>query len=121
VVADYTRPGWADELEEVTVVLDGVGGAAGRAAFERLARGGRHVIYGWSSGEMTPITSGDIAARSLTVSSALVRPGDLRALEERALASGLEPLLTTFPLAEAAAAHAALEERRTVGKVVLLP
>jgi NADPH2:quinone reductase len=121
VVADYTRPGWADELEEVTVVLDGVGGAAGRAAFERLARGGRHVIYGWSSGEMTPITSGDIVARSLTVSSALVRPGDLRALEERALASGLEPLLTTFPLAEAAAAHAALEERRTVGKVVLLP
>jgi NADPH2:quinone reductase len=70
---------------------------------------------------MTPITSGDIVARSLTVSSALVRPGDLRALEERALASGLTPLVTTFPLAEAAAAHAALEARETVGKVVLLP
>jgi NADPH:quinone reductase len=105
----------------VTVVLDGVGGAAGRAAFERLVRGGRHVLYGWSSGEMTAITSSDIVARSLTVSSALVRPGDLRALEERALASGLEPLLTSFPLAEAAAAHAALEARETVGKVVLRP
>lgn len=121
VVVDYTVPGWADELEEVTVVLDGVGGAAGRAAFERLARGGRHVVYGWSAGEMTPITTGDIVARSLTVSSALVRPGDLRALEERALGSGLMPLITTFPLAEAAAAHAALETRRTVGKVVLVP
>jgi NADPH2:quinone reductase len=121
VVVDYTVRGWADGLEEVTVVLDGVGGSAGRAAFERLARGGRHVLYGWSSGEMTPITSGDIVARSMTVSSALVRPGDLRALEERALASGLTPLVTTFPLAEAAAAHAALEARETVGKVVLLP
>jgi NADPH:quinone reductase len=121
VVVDYTVPGWADDLEEVTVVLDGVGGAAGRAAFERLARGGRHVVYGWSAGEMTPITTGDIVARSLTVSSALVRPGDLRALEERALSSGLAPLLTTFPLAEAAAAHAALVARRTVGKVVLVP
>ena len=89
--------------------------------FERLARGGRHVLYGWSAGEMTPITTGDIVARSLTVSSALVRPGDLRALEERALASGLTPLVTTFPLADAAAAHAALEARRTVGKVVLVP
>jgi NADPH2:quinone reductase len=121
VVVDYTLPGWADDLEEVTVVLDGVGGAAGRAAFERLARGGRHVVYGWSAGEMTPISTGDIVARSLTVSSALVRPGDLRALEERALSSGLTPLLTTFPLAEAAAAHAALEARETVGKVVLVP
>ncbi len=121
VVVDYTVPDWADGLEEVTVVLDGVGGAAGRAAFERLARGGRHVVYGWSAGEMTPITTGDIVARSLTVSSALVRPGDLRALEERSLASGLTPLLTSFPLAEAAAAHAALEARQTVGKVVLVP
>jgi NADPH2:quinone reductase len=121
VVVDYTVPGWSEGLDEVTVVLDGVGGAAGRAAFERLARGGRHIVYGWSAGEMTPITTGDIVARSLTVSSALVRPGDLRALEERSLASGLTPLVTTFPLAEAAAAHAALEERQTVGKVVLVP
>lgn len=121
VVVDYTVPGWSDDLEEVTVVLDGVGGAAGRAAFERLARGGRHVIYGWSAGEMTAIATGDIVARSLTVTSTLVRPGDLRALEERSLASGLTPLLTTFPLADAAAAHAALEARETVGKVVLVP
>ena len=121
VVVDYTAPGWTDGLEEVTVVLDGVGAAAGRAAFERLARGGRHVIYGWSAGEMTPITTGDIVARSLTVSSTLVRPGDLRRLEERSLTSGLTPAVTTFPLAEAAAAHAALEARETVGKVVLVP
>ena len=79
------------------------------------------MIYGWSAGEMTPISTGDIVARSLTVTSTLVRPGDLRALEERSLASGLTPLLTTFPLAEAAAAHAALEARETVGKVVLVP
>jgi NADPH:quinone reductase len=121
VAVDYTREGWTDDLEEVTVVLDGVGGAAGRAAFELLARGGRHVIYGWSAGEMTPITTGDIVARSLTVSSALVRPGDLRGLEDRALASGLTPLITSYPLADAAAAHAALEARETVGKVVLVP
>jgi NADPH:quinone reductase len=131
VAIDYTRPDWPDSVRaglggrEVTVALDGVGGDAGRAAFELLARGGRHVLYGWSAGEMTPISSGDIVARGLTVSSALVRPGSIRELEERALAAAaqrrLVPLLTTFPLADAAAAHAALEARRTVGKVVLTP
>jgi NADPH2:quinone reductase len=121
VAVDYTLADWTDDLEEVTVVLDGVGGAAGRAAFERLARGGRHIVYGWSAGEMTQITTGDVVARSLTVSSALVRPGDMRALEERALASGLTPLITSFALADAAAAHAALEARETVGKVLLVP
>jgi NADPH:quinone reductase len=131
VAVDYTRPGWPDEVRdgldgrEVTVVLDGVGGEAGRAAFELLARGGRHVLYGWSAGEMTDISTRDIVARSLTVSSALVRPGSMRELEERSLAAlaerSLVPLVTRFPLADAAAAHAALEARKTVGKVVLTP
>jgi NADPH:quinone reductase len=131
VVVDYTQSKWSDNVRdrldgrEVTVVLDGVGGEAGRAAFELLARGGRHVLYGWSAGEMTPISSGDIVARSLTVSSALVRPGSMRELEERSLeaaATGrLVPLVTTFALADAAAAHAALEGRTTTGKVVLIP
>jgi NADPH2:quinone reductase len=53
------------------------------------------------------------------------RPGGLRGLEVAALdalARGrMVPLLTRFPLAEAAAAHAALENRETIGKVVLIP
>jgi NADPH2:quinone reductase len=131
VAVDYTLPGWSDAVRagldgrEVTVALDGVGGDAGRAAFELLAPGGRHVLYGWSAGDMTRISTGDIVARSLTVSSALVGPGSMRELEERSLAAAAEgrlvPLLTTFPLADAAAAHAALEARETVGKVVLTP
>ncbi len=45
VVVDYTVPGWADGLEEVTVVLDGVGGVAGRAALRaaRPRRAPRHL------------------------------------------------------------------------------
>ncbi len=53
------------------------------------------------------------------------RPGGLRSLETAALAAladgRLTPLTTTFPLADAAAAHAALESRATTGKVVLVP
>ena len=61
--------------------------------------------------------------RHLHALPADVRPGSMRDLEERSLAAAasgrLTPLITRFPLADAAAAHAALEARETVGKVVL--
>ncbi|MFC7722249.1 zinc-binding dehydrogenase [Nonomuraea recticatena] len=49
----------------------------------------------------------------------------MRRLEERALAQVanglLDPLVQRFALSDAAAAHAALESRRTTGKVILIP
>jgi NADPH2:quinone reductase len=114
----------------VTVVLDGVGGIRGRAALELLSPGGRILFYGWSSGEPTALNVFDLVGRGISAASAVgvrltARPGGLRAFEDRALAaleSGrLVPLLTRFPLAEAAAAHTALANRETVGKVVLIP
>jgi NADPH2:quinone reductase len=133
VAVDYSRPDWPDQMRaalgdrEPTVVLDGVGGAIGRAAFELLGPGGRLVMFGWSAGEPVAVTTQDLIERSLTVTWALGRHiiGRLRPLETKALdeaaAGRLVPHVTTFPLAEAAKAHAALEARATTGKVVLLP
>jgi NADPH2:quinone reductase len=132
LAVDYSDPGWPDQVRDrgVTVVLDGVGGTVGRAAFELLVPGGRHILFGMASGTPTEITTADVFSRGLTVSGALGprmlnRPGGLRGLEERALAEAaagrLVPLTQTFPLRDAAAAHTALEARATVGKVVLVP
>ena len=136
VAIDYTEPDWADAVREalgdarVTVAFDGVGGTVGRGALELLAPGGRLILFGWSSGEPTRLSASDLFARGLTASAAigpriLNRPGGMRDLEEQALAAladgRLSPLVQRFPLAEAAAAHAALEARATVGKAVLVP
>lgn len=136
VAIDYTAPDWADAVREalgdarVTVAFDGVGGTVGRGALELLAPGGRLILFGWSSGEPTRLSASDLFARGLTASAAigpriLNRPGGMRDLEEQALAAladgRLAPLVQRFPLAEAAAAHAALEARATVGKAVLVP
>ncbi|HEU5127847.1 MAG TPA: zinc-binding dehydrogenase [Glycomyces sp.] len=133
---DYRAPDWEQSLDEAlgggeaTVLYDSVGGAVGRAAFERLGGGGRMIVFGWSAGEPTAADVEDIIARGLTVSSALgpkllQRVGGLRRLEERALAElaagRLVPAVTAFALAEAGEAHRALEGRGTTGKVVLLP
>ncbi|GAA0254200.1 zinc-binding dehydrogenase [Saccharothrix mutabilis subsp. mutabilis] len=136
VAVDYREPGWEDRVRialggrEVGVVLDGVGGAVGRSALELVAPGGRVVMFGTSSGEPTEVSTVDLFERALSVTVAVGphvarRSGGVRAVEARALAEAaagrFAPVVQAFPLAEAAAAHAALERRRTTGKVVLVP
>jgi NADPH2:quinone reductase len=123
---DYSAQRWADEVGEVTVALDGVGGELGRAALELLAPGGRLILYGFASGEPTRLAAGDLFRRGITVSAAIgARVRATRELETRALAAAaagdLVPALQRFPLAHAAAAHTAIERRATTGKVVLIP
>ncbi|MCD9143018.1 zinc-binding dehydrogenase [Streptomyces albireticuli] len=145
VALDYTRPDWADAARSAlgdagaTVVFDGVGGPAARAAVGLLGTGGTHVAYGWASAVTTGetpdpvLTPAELAARSLTSHDVLGDPmmkrvggpeGMRRLRAEalrRAAAGSFTPLITRFPLAEAAEAHRALESRGTVGKVVLIP
>ena len=135
VAVGYDEPGWTkrvtDELGDrpATVLFDGVGGERSTAAVDLLADGGRRVVYGWSSGGEVDLPS-DAEARGVTSfvvlgPRMLDLPGGMRTLETwsmEALARGdLTPLVTTFPLADAAAAHRALETRATTGKVVLIP
>lgn len=129
---DATNEAWPSQMSallgdrEPSLLIDGVGGATGRAAFDALRRGGRVVIIGWSSGEPVRIETDDIVDRSLSVTVPLGRPvPQLRELEIRALAAVAEgrtnPPVDEYPLESAAAAHEAIEQRRQRGKIVLIP
>jgi NADPH:quinone reductase len=132
---DYLAADWPERVRDalgehqLSVALDGVGGELGRLALELLGPGGRMVVFGWSSGRPTELTTMDVFGRSLTVTTGLGpdfgSPERKRELEATALAEAaagrLVPLLTRFRLADAAAAHTALESRATVGKTVLIP
>ncbi|MFI8256021.1 zinc-binding dehydrogenase [Streptomyces filamentosus] len=137
LAVDYTRPDWPAEVRAflgdrtATVVYDSVGGDTGRAAVDLLGKGGQHVVFGWSGGEPLAFTEEELAARGITSGSVLgpvmIRKagGDVRTLELAALAAAsagtLRPAVHRFPLAEAAKSHRALENRGTMGKVVLIP
>ncbi|MEU3842039.1 zinc-binding dehydrogenase [Streptomyces sp. NPDC028635] len=133
---DYTDAAWPDKVRAAlggrpaTVVFDGVGGDAAREAVALLGPGGRHLVFGWSAQgirEGGPYLVDGVSEQVLgpAMLARTGSPDPLRALELRALAEGaagrLVPAVQRFPLAEAAAAHRALETRRTTGKVVLEP
>src|SRR6478752_2156028 len=127
-VVDYSVAGWEEQIEGVTLVYDGAGGEVGRSALELLRPGGRLVMFGYSAGSPTRLDTGDLIGRSITAGWSLgprmmALPGGIPGLAARALdrvASGeWRPLVTTYPLADAARAHADLEGRRALGKVVL--
>jgi len=133
LVVDYADPGWGEVVRSrtdgVTLVYDGVGGEVGRQALDLLLPGGRLVMFGFSAGEPTPFDAGDVVSRGITVGWSLgprmqALSGGIPGLAARALdrvgAGEWRPLVTTYPLAEAARAHADLEGRRALGKVVLL-
>ncbi|MEV2254798.1 zinc-binding dehydrogenase [Streptomyces sp. NPDC050147] len=150
LAVDYKNPDWPDEVRAyltklggsgvpgATVVFDGVGGEPGRAAVDLLAPGGAHLIFGWSGkglhdGEPLMFTDEQLAARGITQLNVLgpemmrraggdnpIRTLELAALTE-ATKGHFTPAIQRYPLAQAAAAHADLENRRTTGKVVLIP
>ena len=65
-VVDYGVDGWAEQVDGVTLVYDGVGGAVGRTALELLRPGGRLVMFGFSAGAPTRLDTGDLLRRSIT-------------------------------------------------------
>ncbi|QDY79421.1 zinc-binding dehydrogenase [Streptomyces qinzhouensis] len=132
---DYRSDGWPEQVaaaiggRSVTALLDGVGGEVARAALGLVAPGGRYVTIGDASGAGWLPDEETLAGQGITWTDALdylLTHRELsRGFEEKALAAAaagrLVPDVRSFPLAEAARAHAALESRATAGKVVLVP
>lgn len=110
-----------DAVGTPSVVLDGVGGETSHVLHGLLAAGGVLVNY---TGADPADYEGPGEVRPVLGPAMTARPGGLRSLEEESLARAADgsrvPLVgSTFPLADVAAAHRALESRETVGKVVL--
>lgn len=118
--------------EGVPVVFDGVGATTFDDSLASLRIRGTLVVFGGASGQVPPF---DVQRLNSGGSLSVIRPSlwhYLRTEEERAwrwgevmgaIADGRLRVRIgeRFALADAAAAHEALESRRTTGKVILTP
>jgi NADPH:quinone reductase len=113
----------------VSVVYDGVGKDTFEANLDSLAPAGYLVIYGQSSGYVPPF---DLMLLQEKGSLFLTRTNALPYVKEYSgyllrfvewLREGKLSIRIhrTYPLAEAAQAHAAFEQRQVVGRVLLIP
>jgi NADPH2:quinone reductase len=133
---DYGRPGWAAAVLDATggkgadTVYDAVGGAVATACLDALAPGGE-LVFGavnrcdLGSAELERMIAKNQSWRGFALLPLLAPAtarADLAELFGLAAGGGLTVVRGgRYPLAQAAAAHAALEGRRTTGKVVLVP
>jgi NADPH:quinone reductase len=116
----------------VQVVYDGVGRATFEGSLACLAPRGMLVLFGQASGSVAPFDPGLLAQKGslfltrptlyhyiASRTELLARAGDVLGW----VAAGQLRLRIekTYPLAEAAEAHRALEGRTTSGKVLLIP
>jgi NADPH:quinone reductase len=113
----------------VNVVYDGVGKDTFEASLDSLAPGGYLVIYGQSSGYVPPFDLMKLQEKgSLFLTRTNGRPYVkeyphyveqlVRWLKQGQLSIKIH---RTYPLAEAAQAHAAFEQRQVSGRILLLP
>jgi NADPH2:quinone reductase len=137
VVVDYGQSDWVARTMSATdgrgadVVLDAIGGHLGEQALQCVSAGGRFGVYGFASGTWLPVDVRLVAERGLSVVGPLgitfAKPiPEQRADADRALNAAADGTLrprvhAIYPLARVIEAHAEIEQRRTVGAVLLTP
>jgi len=136
-VIDYQREDVVARVKDITggagvrAVFDGVGKSTFDASLACLATRGMVALFGQSSGSVAPIDPSLLARSSLFLSRPVL--GHYVATREELVQSAAKlfavvasgavkiEVTQTYPLADAARAHADLEGRKTVGSTLLLP
>jgi NADPH:quinone reductase len=135
---NYKSKDFVEEMKALTggrgaqVVLDMVGGDYIGRNLECLSDDGRHVSIAFQRGAQAQLSIPDVMWRRLTLTGSTLRP---RSVEFKTMVADeiartvwpyvetgrLRPVVdSTFPLAEAADAHARMEAGKHVGKIVLV-
>ena len=134
---DYRTQDFAEEVARITgkrgvdVILDMVGGDYIARNLRCLALEGRLVMIAFLQGSRAEIDFRHVMMRRLTITGSTLRasPYERKAALARSLREKVWPLYAegklravthaTFPLAEAARAHALMESSAHIGKIVL--
>jgi len=133
---NYSRDDWVDKVRAITegrgvnLVVDSVGGKILAGSVQCLAYRGRCSYVGDAGRDAVAFDAGTLRAGNQSITGVFLgaeittprAQAMIGALVDDVAAGRLRVEVDrTYPLAEAAAAHAYLESRQAVGRVVLIP
>ncbi len=121
---DFSRAVWRDTNKRgVDVVLDSVGEAIWQQCVRALARGGRLVSYGGTSGPKAELDIRVLFWKQLEIiGTTMSNQAEFEAVMQLVFAGKLQPVVDqVMPLDQIRAAHERLERGQQFGKIVLVP
>jgi NADPH:quinone reductase-like Zn-dependent oxidoreductase len=121
---EYGKDVWrATGKRGVDVVFDSVGEATFKQHVRSLAKGGRMVVYGATTGARGEVDIRLLFWRQLEIlGTTMSNQEEFRAVMGRVFGGDLDPVIdVTWPLERAAEAHARLEAGEAFGTIVLVP
>jgi len=128
-VIDYERQDFAAEVRKLTdkrgvdIVVEHVGEKTFPGSLRSLARGGRLVTCGATTGGRAELNLRALFFKNISVlGSTMGSRGELHQIVGLVASGRLQPVIDrTLPLSEVREAHEALEKREQFGKIVLVP
>ena len=129
VVSDRSQVDWGKEIFKLTskrgvdVVVDNVGRATLNTSILAVARGGRIVIVGNTSGPQTQLDIRYLFAKQISlIGSTMGSREDFRTVTSLLRAGKIKPVIDrVMPLSEGKEAYRVMEEGGQLGKIVLTP
>ena len=129
VVIDRSQSDWGKEIFKLTskrgvdVVVDNVGRATLNTSMLAVARGGRIVIVGNTSGPQTEIDIRYLFGKQISlIGSTMGSHQDFKTVTELLREGKIRPVIdSVMPLSEGKEAYRRMEEGRQSGKIILVP
>ena len=129
VVLDRSRVDWSKEIFKLTarrgvdIVVDNVGKATIKKSMQAVARGGRIVIVGNTSGPQAEIDIRFIFGKQISlIGSTMGSHQDFQDVLEYLWSGKIKPVIhQVMPLSEGCDAYKMMEEGKHFGKIVLTP
>jgi NADPH:quinone reductase-like Zn-dependent oxidoreductase len=121
---DFSRALWHDtDRRGVDVVLDSVGAAFFESSVRSLARGGRMVVYGATTGHAATLDLRVVFWKQIEIlGSTMATPSEFRAAMDLVVEGRIQPVVdSVLPLERVREAHERLEAGQVFGKIVLVP
>lgn len=128
-VVDHSKPDWGQAVRKLTagrgvdIVVEHVGPATWDTSMKVLARNGRLVTCGGTTGPTVSITLPHLFIKNQSVLGSTMGPRSaLPTILDRVAAGVYQPVVDrVMPLSKVAEAHELLAGRKILGKIVLIP